>query len=521
MSVLLCSSIAVCRDEILAEVGRQCARGLGESLDHMAGAKTYLREQIARLDETDFAGLVNPKDEALRYLISKAIKAIDRHQAEVERKDTKLMSLIPFIYCPRLARVFYESIKKRGSADEPWLDILSTPGGHDGWKTKVYSLTDIDEKLDGVDKLLKKGGYTVETEGVIASLSVWKPLLLKAGMPEVLAKLNAIIDRNSEAFLLQRAEFGIPINRELSSLTAFLIVDKQSDDTFKSVYEDDEVSQLVKSLSAQVFLKSVSSRFSPDDKRQWVARKITQAELDDSLAKKIASRELPVFAGALKGCENIPTMQALKGLVMTPRIVDRWMEDLAKYQEQEFTRDQATKLIAELSDTAALIEDRRVFYTLDELESKVTTVANILENLTPMGGTLAVIHSGVLVNIAMWWNEVQKQSSKSSSSLYENVLSGLMSRHLKHFGLQRSILDLPSFTLDAKKDTISQVEEFLEDERNLSNEPFLPLYFTVQEADAMRKASLYVEIMGMIGKIKVIVDFALVKQVQKRIFRRS
>ena len=521
--LFLCSGVTASLDSILAEVGKQSALGLSGMPDKIQVAQTFFSRQAQMLDDDEFRDQPTLKVSLLRGLIEKARKAIDSLVAKIDRKDARLLGAMAFLYCPRLARYFYDSIKMRGPAEEHWLEIFSGPGGYDLWMRKVFSLIDIKPKLDGIEKVLSDEKYTVETEGAIASVAVWKPLLLTAGMPQENARLHAIIDAYGDRFLLQRKELGIPINRDnmdVSSLDEFLELDRLASDKFKEVYEDYEIAQLVKSLSTQIAFKSVSSRFSALEKRQWVSWRLIQTDMDDSLAQKLTTREIPMLAGSLDGRETLPSIQALKGIAMTPKIAEKWIADLEAYQLQPSTRDQATRLIEELSDVEALKAERRQFYTLDELESKVLTVSNILESLSPSIGTLAVIHCGVLVNIAMWFSHVVKQSRSHQATMHELLLRGIMAEHIKHFALQRNILALPSFTFDAKKNTMDQVDLFLEDEQNMSNDPYIPLFFTIEEADAMRRTSLFVEIMGTIGRIKIAVEFSLVKQLQKRIFRR-
>jgi hypothetical protein len=156
-------------------------------------------------------------------------------------------------------------------------------------------------------------------------------------------------------------------------------------------------------------------------------------------------------------------------------------------------------LIGEFESELGRAADLAVLYDVGVLlQEKLEDVQDLLKSLDPPRFDDTV--SAVIGCLAMWADGLRRKPDESHSAAVWAVIK----KHLSVFEIQRRSLGLPSFQLNPKKPLEPQVRAFIN--LNQSSKRFKEWYYTQQEAEAVRKLSLSLEICRAINNSNVVVE---------------
>jgi hypothetical protein len=304
------------------------------------------------------------------------------------------------LYSRKLAERWTDYMAKNGNHEDKLMaEMFNTPTALHRWRTKVYSLPlespeAIDERLSVIDRVLGYSDLDLEKEAAIASMSVW--LLQVSSNEELATRLAVLVSKHSKVFLRQRGSLGIPIHSDdvKFDMEYFKRADKISYEIFKRVYEDNEVAQLVRTMSGMVAVAENQKnldRLTKSAYHEWSKARI---ELDLAVLEKLLNRKAPERSAEDIARDQIAIISNLRTFVISPVAHALWIKTLRTIPQGSSLTKQAEELISEFESETIRARDLAALYNIHAtLEMKLEEMDDLLmQMVTPKfdGNTMSV-----------------------------------------------------------------------------------------------------------------------------------
>jgi hypothetical protein len=415
---------------------------------------------------------------------------------DVEAFKSRLLS--DSIYAPRLAALWIEILRGYGTTDADRLsaEMFANTDFVSKWARRVYLVdmacpAGVLSKLAVIDEILSNSSLEVEKEAAIASLSVWEMQIHSE--PHLGAALAAIIEKHTDVFLEQRQALGIAIFSRGATFdfAEFQKADKMSYEAFKAVYRDADVAQLVRTMSGSAAYRASAARLVPETAAALKAFGKSRLKLDATILLRLVTRECPETSEESAALKVFATVESFQDVIISPPAHKRWLLDLQELRKYPAHRVAADATIAKLADESLRRENQEILQSVENgLESKLEVIKRLFEGIGD--SRFDELVTGLSGDLAIWNCRLLRSQVHNPELLQE--LWAVIMRYQFGFITIRRRLSLAAFAYQPEKDLQAQIAAFAKSKANISNKPFESLFYTIEEAEAVRKVSMHVSI---------------------------